>query len=210
MKTCDPNQTRKHVCFAVVLVMFLSCASLAMQKDPKQTPQNTITIRLDKPVEPQTFARPIKFFIANVIDRSGNPQPILLHRARGGIYLDREPKAVVQEALTDSFKTAGILAADAESADYVLNVYVFHFGLGEGSGMEFYGKIDLNFVVKDRKTNKTAEVTALGTSIENLALRKKNILTNVKANIEAALYESLRNFLRGTKLRDALNSLSQP
>jgi len=34
-------------------------------------------------------AKPPKFFISEVIDRSGNPQPMLVLKDRGGMFLDR-------------------------------------------------------------------------------------------------------------------------
>jgi hypothetical protein len=193
----------------LIACIFTTGILSAGQKDPKKTPENTITVGLSEPVRLQTFPRTVKFYIAGVVDRSGNPQPILVWRPRGGIYLDREPKVVVQEALEQSLKAADALATDAQSADYVMNIYLFHFGLAEGSGMEFYGKVDLNVVLKNPKSGKSIEVTAMGTSIQGTAVRKKNILANVKVNLEMALQESIRNLLRGTKLRDAVNTLGE-
>jgi len=85
-------------------------------------------------------------------------------------------------------------------------VYVFHFGLAPGIGFEYFGKVDLNVVVKDLASGKSQEVTDLGTSIQGAAFRKKNILKNIESNISEALEAALRNFLRGTKLRDAVVS----
>ena len=173
-------------------------------RDPKQTPENTIGIELAEPVKPQKFARPLKFFVADAIDRSGNPQPMLVLRPRGGIYLDRKPVEIVKQALEHSLKAADLLAADAASADYLLTVFVFHYGLGAGSGMEFFGKLDLGVMVKDVKTGKSQQVTAIGASVQGAAVLKKNILKNVKAILEEALQDGLRNFLRGQKLRDVV------
>jgi hypothetical protein len=190
---------------AVATSLALVCAAgAASGDDPKPTPENTISIKLAEPVKPQTFARPIRFYVENIIDRSGNPQPMLVYKGRGGVFLDRQPVAIVQEALAESLRTGGLLAADREAANYLLTVYVFHFGLAAGSGFEYYGKVDLNVVVKDRATGKSQTVTALGTSIEGTAVRKKNIMKNVEENIELALGDALRNLLRGTKLRDAV------
>ncbi len=190
-------------------VCLLATAPSAAQKDPKQTAANTIAIKLAEPVRLQTLSKPVKFYIGSVVDRSGNPQPILVLRPRGGIYLDREPKAIVQEAMEQSLTAGGALASDQESADFILSIYVFHFGLGEGSGMEFYGKVELTVLVKNPKTGKSVEVPGFGTSIQGTAVRKKNILANVKENLETALSESLRNFLRGTKLRDTVKELGE-
>lgn len=181
-----------------------------MADEPKQTSENTIHLKLAEPVKPQTFAPPPKFFVRDAIDRSGDPQPMLVFRGRGGAFLDREPKEVVRTALEESLKTAGCLAADEASADYLLTVYVFHFGLAEGSGMEFYSKVELNIVVKNPRTGRSQEVTALGTSIEKMAFRKKNIMMRVQSNLEEALGNALRNFLRGAKLRDAIQGLAAP
>ena len=194
----------------IPLVAFLGtgCLWSLAAKEPAQTPENTLSVKLAEPVKPQSFSRPVKFFVKNAIDRSGDPQPILVMRGRGGVFLDREPKEIVREALQDSLKAAGVLAADEASADYVLTVYVFHFGLDEGSGMEFYSKVDLNVVVKNPRTGKSQEVTALGTSIEKFAVRKKNFMARVQANLDESLGNALRNFLRGTKLRDAVEALA--
>jgi len=40
-------------------------------------------------------------------------------------------------------------------------------------------------VVKNVKTGKSQQITALGTSLKGLAVRKKNIMKNVKDDIEA-------------------------
>jgi hypothetical protein len=180
--------------------------------DPKPTPENTISIKLGEPVKPQTFSRPIKFFIADVIDRSGNPRPMLVYQHRGGVFLDRQPIEIVRQALAESLGKAGLLAEGRAAANYLLTVYLFHFGLATGSGTEYYGKVDLNVWVKDVASGKLQSVTALGTSIEGRAIRKKNIMKNVEENIELALQDALRNFLRGTKLRDTVSPAdsSQP
>jgi len=175
-----------------------------MASDPKPTPENTISIQLSEVVKPQTFPRPLKFFVEDVIDRSGNPRPQLVFQGRGGIFIDRQPTEIVRQALTDSLSGAGLLAADRASANFVLTVYLFHFGLSSGSGGEYYGKVDLNVVVKDPAAGKSETITALGTSIQGLAFRKKTRMKNVAENIEEALQAALRNFLRSTKLRDAV------
>jgi len=185
---------------------FLLLTLVAAADEPKPTLENTITIKLTNEVKPQTFPRPIKFFIENVIDRSGNAQPMLVLKERGGVFLDRQPTEIVRQALQETLQKSDLLAADRASADYLLTVYLFHFGLASGSGMEFFGKVDLNIVLKPAAGGKSQEITALGTSIQNAALRKKNIVKNIEANISEALESALRNFLRGTKLRDAVAS----
>jgi hypothetical protein len=176
--------------------------------EPKQTPQNTISVRLAVPVKPQTFPRPIKFYVPNVIDRTGDPRPMLVSGGRGGIFFDRDRTAVIREALEDSLGAAGLLAPDAASADFTLTVYLFHFGLASGSGFEIFSKVDMNVVVKSRTTSKSQEVPALGTSIEKAAARKKNFMKRTQASLEEALEDALRNFLRGTKLSEAIETLS--
>ncbi len=191
-----------------VCVLLVSGAGLLFAEDPKPKPENTIAIEVQA-VKAQTFAKPLKFFVDKVVDRSGNPQPMLLYKPRGGVFLDRDPVAIVREALEASLKESDLLAADKDSANYIFDVYVFHFGIASGSGLEFFGKVDLNIVVKDTATGKTETVTALGTSIQGAAVRKKNIIKNIQENVEGALQDSLRNFLRGTKLRDAVTPKSE-
>jgi hypothetical protein len=175
--------------------------------EPKPTPENTIHIQLAAPVPPQKFAKPPKFFISDVIDRSGNPQPMLVLRERGGVFLDRQPTQIAREAIEQSLKAADLLAPDAPSADLALQIYVFHFGLAQGSGLDFFGKVEFSVMVKNLKTEESQEVQAKGTSIANVAVRKKNIQKNVQANIEGALEDAVRNLLRGTQLKEAVTSL---
>lgn len=56
---------------------------------PKPKPENTISIQLGEPVPPQKFEHPPKFWIADVTDRSGNPQPMMVMKQRGGVFLDK-------------------------------------------------------------------------------------------------------------------------
>jgi hypothetical protein len=175
--------------------------------EPKPTPENTIHVQLGAPVPPQKFAKPPKFYISEVIDRSGNPQPLLVLRERGGVFLDRQPTQITREAIEQSLKAADLLAADGASADLVLQVYVFHFGLAQGSGLDFFGKVEFSVTVKNLKTEESQQIQAVGTSIANVAVRKKNIQKNVQANIEAALEDAVRNLVRGTQLREAVASL---
>lgn len=199
------DSVRIHVfCCGIWLLELLLLTGGAVADEPKPTADNTISIKLANEVKPQTFPRPIKFFIGDVIDRSGNPQPMLVLKERGGVFLDRQPTEIVRQALQETLQKADLLAADRGSADYLLTVYLFHFGLASGSGLDYFGKVDLNIVLKPASGGRSQEITALGTSIQGAAVRKKNILKNVAANISEALEAALRNFLRGTKLRDAV------
>ena len=72
--------------------------------EPKPTPENTIHVQLGAPVPPQKFAKPPKFYISEVIDRSGNPQPLLVLRERGGVFLDRQPTQITREAIIANCK----------------------------------------------------------------------------------------------------------
>src|SRR6266849_2476716 len=184
----------------------LACVS-ALADEPKPTPENTIHVQLAAPVPPQKFAKPPKFFISEIVDRSGNPQPMLVLRERGGVFLDRQPTQITREAIEQSLKAADLLAADAPTADLVLQIYLFHFGLAQGSGLDFFGKVEFSVMVKNLKTEESQEVQAAGTSIANAAVRKKNVQKNVQANIEGALEDAVRNLLRGTQLREAVASL---
>src|SRR5712671_1791879 len=190
--------------------ILLACAltTLSVRADePKPTPENTIHVQLAAPVPPQKFAKPPKFFISEVIDRSGNPQPMLVLKDRGGMFLDRLPTQITREAIEQSLKAADLLAADAASADLVLQIYVFHFGLAQGSGLDFFGKVEFSAVVKNPKTEESQQIQAVGTSIANAAMRKKNIQKNVQADIEGALEDAVRNLVRGTQLREAVASM---
>ncbi len=189
-----------------LLVMF--AAGPLRGDDPQPKPENTISVKPEA-VKPQTFAAPVKFFVDKVVDRSGRPRPMLILEERGGVFIDREPVAIVREALETSLQSADLLAPDKTSATHVLDVYVFHFGLGKGSGSEYFGKVDLNVVVKNAATGKTETVTAMGTAVQGAAILKRNIIKNIQANVQAALQDAMRNFLRGAKLRDALNTLSE-
>lgn len=192
-----------------LLALILALGSVCVWSDePKQKPENTIHVELTEPVKPQEFSRPVVFFIDKVIDRSGVPQPHLLFKGRGGIFIDQEPTDVVRSALEASLKNGNALAISKDAADYVLDVYLFHFGLAEGTGRELYGKVELNIVMRS-KAGKSQQVTALGTSIGATAVRKKNIQKNLEASLEQAIQGAIRNFLRGTQLRDAVAADAQ-
>src|SRR5258708_11706687 len=133
--------------------------------EPKPTPENPIQVQLAAPVPPQKFAKPPKFYIGDVIDRSGNPQPMLVLKDRGGVFLDRQPTQIAREAIEQSLKAADLLAADAPSADLVMQIYVFHFGLAQGSGLDFFGKVEFSLMVKNPKTEESQQIQAKGTSI---------------------------------------------
>jgi hypothetical protein len=152
----------------------------------------------------------LKFFVGEVTDRSGNAQPMLVLKPRGGIFLDRTPVEITREGLTNCLKSVGMLAADRDSADLVLNVYLFHFGLSDSSGMDFFGKVEFAVMVKNPKTGKSQQIQAAGTSIAGLAVRKKNIQKNVLEDINKAFEDAVRSLLRGEKLRDAVKALDVP
>jgi hypothetical protein len=192
----------------LLLAMFLLLfhASAAGQ-DPKPKPENTISVRLGDPVPAQKFANPPKFWISDVIDRSGNPQPMLVLKQRGGIFLDRQPTVIVREALEESLKAANLLATDADSADLVLKVYLFQFGLAQGSQLDFFGKVEFTVMVKNLKSGESLEVKAAGTSIAKTATLRKNIQKNVQDDVEESLRDAVRNFLRGQQLKDAVGAL---
>jgi hypothetical protein len=196
------------LCIRAGLVLHLAFSS-ARADEPKPTPENTIHVQLAAPVTPQKFARPIQFFVPEVIDRSGNAQPMLVLREKGGVFLDHPPAQIAREAISQSLKSAELLALDAASAELVLQVYLFHFGLAHGSGLDFFGKVDFAVTVKNPKTGESQQIQASGTSIAGLAVRKKNIQKNVQANIEAALDDAVRNLLRGTQLKEAVAALTK-
>jgi len=184
-------------------------ARSAWADEPKPKPENTISIQLGEPVPPQKFSRPVKFWVEAVTDRSGNPQPMLVMKERGGVFLDKQPTAIVKDAIEQSLKAANLLAADAASADLVLHIYLFHFGLAAGSGLDFFGKVEFSTMVKNTKLGESQEAKAIGTSIANGAVRKKNIQKNVEEDIEGALHDAIRNFLRGQQLKDAVTALAK-
>jgi len=193
----------------IFLAAFLLIFRASAAQDPKPTPGNTIKVQLGDPVAAQKFASSPKLWISEVIDRSANPQPKLVLKERGGLFLDRQPTEIVREALEQSLKAANLLAADASSADLVLKIYLFQFGLAQGSGLDFFGKVEFAAVVKNPKSGQTVEVRAAGTSIAKRAVRKKSIEKNVQDDIEESLRDALRNFLRGQQLKDAVGELGK-
>lgn len=191
----------------VFLALVLCCFPTFAADDPKPTPDNTIHVELTELVKPQSFPRPLKFFVTDVTDRSGNAQPMLVYKPRKGVFLDRMPEEITREGLTKCLNSANMLAADRESADFLFTVYLFRFGLSDSSGMDFFGKVELAVVVKNPKTGKSQQVSAAGTSIAKVAVLKKNLQKNVLEDINNAFGDALRNLLRGEKLRDAIIAL---
>jgi hypothetical protein len=202
--------TRTVRSFSSVLVTaYACCGGFARADEPKPKPENTIGIRLAEPVPAQKFANPPKIWITDVTDRSGKPQPMVVLKERGGIFLDRQPTAIVKESLEQSLKAANMLAADSSAADLLVRVYVFQFGLAEGSQLDFFGKVEFTAMLKNPKTSEAVEVRAAGTSIAGGAFHKKNLQKNVQDDIVAALKDAIRNFLRGQQLKDAVTALQK-
>jgi hypothetical protein len=191
--------SRTAFLFACVVLAF----SLALADEAKPTPDNTIRIKLAAPVAVQKFPRPVRFFIGDVIDRAGNPQPMLVTTGHGDIFVDRLPADTVREALESSLQAADLLAPDAAAADLVLNVYLFHFGLAPSAG-DYFGKVELAVTVKDAKSGKSQQISASGTSISHIAVLKKNAMKNLETDFNGALADAVRNLLRGQALRDAV------
>src|SRR5258708_12590706 len=193
--------------------ILLACALAsvtAAADDPKPTPENTIHVQLAEPVKPQAFSRPLKFFLVDVIDRAGSGEPMVVFKAGGGIFLDHTPSDITRAGLETCLKSANMLAADRDSADLLLTVYLFNFGLSDSSGMDFFGKVEFAVTLKNAKTAKSQQITASGTSIAGIAVRKKNIQKNVQEDIERAFADALRKLLRGVKFRDAVVALDLP
>jgi len=197
----------KLACRLILAGPLLTFHATAAGDDPKPTPENTISVQLSAPVSVQKFATPPKIWISDVTDRSGNPQPMLLLKERKGIFLDRLPTVILREGIELSLKAAGLQAGGANSADLVMRVYLFKFGLAEGSVLDYFCKVEFTAIVKNEKTGETQEVKAAGTSIAKSAVRKKNIEKNVQENIEEALNDAIRNFLRGQQLKEAVAGL---
>jgi hypothetical protein len=209
MRAGKASQVRGGGVFILAILAAVVCLP-GWADEPKPTTENTIHVELTEAVKPQKFARPLKFFVGDVTDRSGNAQPMLVFRPRGGIFLDRTPAEITREGLMNCLKSADMLAAGRESADFLLNVYLFHFGLSASSGMDFFGKVEFAVMVKNPKTGKSQQIQSSGTSIAGLAVRKKNIQKNVLEDINTAFGDAVRNLLRGEKLRDAVSSLDVP
>jgi len=193
--------------------VLIACALLttkAQAEDPKPTPENTIHVQLAEPVKPQTFSRPLKFFLVDVVDRSGSAQPMMVFKPRGGIFLDHTPTEITRAGLEACLKSVDMLAKDRDSADFLLTLYLFNFGLSESSKMDFFGKVEFAVMLKNPKTAKSQQISASGTSIAGVAFRKKNLQKNVQEDIEHAFGDALRNLLRGVKLRDAVAALDGP
>jgi hypothetical protein len=202
---CIPKDAVIFMALLILALMVCVAVSSAWAGDPKPTADNTIHISLATAVAPQKFPRPLKFFVGEVVDRAGNAQPMLITSARGGIFVDRLPADIVREALESSLKAADMLSPDAALADYVLNVYLFHFGLAPSLG-DFFGKVELAVVVKDPKSGTSQQISASGTSISHVAKLKRNEMKNLEADFNGALGDAIRNLLRGQALHDAVAS----
>jgi len=194
-------------CVLIICALFVA---ETRADEPKPTPGNTIHVQLAEPVKPQTFSRPLKFFVVDVVDRSGSAQPMMVFKPRGGIFLDHTPSEIMRAGLETCLKSADMLAKDRDSADFLLTLYLFNFGLSESSGMDLFGKVEFAVMLKNPKTAKSQQITASGTSIAGGAVRKKNVQKNIQEDIENAFGDALRNLLHGVKLRDAVAALDVP
>lgn len=192
--------------WGLVAVCLCSVVLTSRADDPKPTADNTVHVALSAPVAPQKFPQPLKFILGEVVDRAGNPQPMLVTSGHGAIFVDRLPAEIMRDALESSLKSADLLAADAASADVALSVYLFHFGLAPSSGGDYFGKVELAVTVKNTKTGKSQQVSASGTSISRIAVLKKNAMKNLEENLTTALGDAVRNLLRGQALRDAVTT----
>ena len=199
------NVVVSPVALAVLSVCFCFTTYSVWADEAKPTPDNTIHVTLATPVVPQKFPQPVKFFVGDVVDRAGNPQPMLVTDLHNAIFVDKLPADIVRDALESSLKAADMFAPDAVSADFVLNVYLFHFGLAPSLG-DYFGKVELAVTVKDPKTGKSQQVSATGTSISHAAVRKKNAMKNLEQDFNGALGDAVRNLLRGQALRDAVTA----
>ena len=201
--------TKRWLSLTTLFVLaILPVGGVANSDEPKPKPENTIHVELAAAVSPQTFTRPVHFYVADVVDRSGNAQPMMLLRERGGIFVDRLPALIVKESIIASLQSANLLASDEAQADIILKPFLFHFGLERGSGEDLFGKVEFAVTVKDVKSGESKEINAAGTSIAALAMRKKNIEKNMAADMDAALQAAVENLVRGVQLRDAVNGFS--
>ena len=198
-----PTRAKSLLLAAIVLA---GSGLLLRADDPKANPDNTIHVELSPPVTPQSFVRAVHFFVTDVVDRSGNPQPMLLMKSRGGLFVDRQPTEIVRISIMVSLRAANLLAPNESEADVVLQPYLFHFGLENGSNMDYFGKVEFAVTVTDAKTGDSKQVSANGTSIAGRGFRKKTIAKNMKEDMDAALEDAVTNLLRGSQLRDAVNS----
>ncbi len=187
---------------AIVLAWSFPHSFPVAAKEPVQKAKNTITLQASQPIEPLRFSQPLRFCVEQVIDRTGNSPPNLVLEREGGIFLNPEPQEIVRQHVADSLRSAGLLASDAASADYLLTIYLVQFGHARGIGNQFFFKVDLNVVVKNSRTGESEKVTALGTSLTG---KKKYI----PANMENALMKALRGFLRGASFGEAVKGLER-
>ncbi len=87
---------------SIALLSLVALYGLTMQPaqadEPKPKPENTITIQLGEPVPPQKFERSPKFWIADITDRSGNAQPLLVMKERQTAhrYRQRHTRAIAK------------------------------------------------------------------------------------------------------------------
>src|SRR5260221_261438 len=82
-----------------VLIVYALVAVKARAEEPKPTPENTIHVHIAQSVKLETFSRPLKFFLVDVVDRSGSAQPMMVFRRRGGIFLDHTPSEITRAGL---------------------------------------------------------------------------------------------------------------
>src|SRR5260370_8361002 len=126
-----------------VLIVYALVAVKARAEEPKPTPENTIHVQLAEPVKPQTFSRPLKFFLVDVVDRSGSAQPMMVFRRRGGIFLDHTPSEITRAGLETCLKSADMVAKDLHSPDFLLPFNLFNFALIARPGLDLSSHTNL-------------------------------------------------------------------
>jgi len=190
--------------FGLFALCLCSAVSDDARDDPKPTPANTIHVVLSEPVPPQKFQLPVKFAVVDVVDRAGNPQPMLVTSGHGTIFVDRLPARNRARCDRVVIKVRGPACCRCIIRRRDSGRLPFHFGLAAGSGGEYFGKVELAVTVKNPKTGKSQQVSASGTSITRIAMLKKNAMKNLEENLTGALGDAVRNLLRGQALRDAV------
>jgi len=212
--------------FSRIVILACLLAPPVLAGDPQDElgtpyPPNIRILKIPplNPITVPAFGNAPKFWLADVNDRSGNPRPLVVtvwdvydsdnHQdVLHGIYLEKQPAAIVQGAFDQVLRQSGLEAAEASAADLVLHIYLFRFGIAGQSGGDRLVEIKFVAVLENPKTHETREIHALGTAVAEHSIDEVRFARQLANGFASAVQQALQNFFWGEQLQQAISGLT--